>query len=120
MWLRLDEREHATVMAALRYWQRRAITVDGLDLDTVPETDIATNAGALDYLGETEIDALCERINTLEKATELEIEMARGQYADDECEIDDDAMTSRAEDGTGTWISAWVWTPTDETGQGAE
>jgi hypothetical protein len=28
--LKLNEREHATVMAALRYWQRTAVTVDGL------------------------------------------------------------------------------------------
>lgn len=53
--LELDERETGTVLAALRYWQRRAE-------NGAPEWEIATEpeGGPLD---EDEIDALCERIN---------------------------------------------------------
>lgn len=53
--LELDERETGTVLAALRYWQRRAE-------NGAPEWEIATEpeGGPLD---EVEIDALCERIN---------------------------------------------------------
>lgn len=36
-----------------------------------------------------------------------EIERARNEYANDECEIDDEAGTSRSDEGT--WVQAWVW-----------
>lgn len=36
---------------------------------------------------------------------------ARELYADDETAIDDDARMSVAEDGSGTWVQAWVWVP---------
>ena len=45
-------------------------------------------------------------------ATPEEIERARNDYAkgsDDDIEIDDDALTSRADNGT--WVQAWVWLP---------
>lgn len=43
------------------------------------------------------------------KATPAQVEAAREEWADDELEIDDEAMLSPAADGSGTWISAWVW-----------
>lgn len=55
----LDEREAATVLAALRHWQRGL----GDDVETSEVDDIATNGGALEALSEAEIDALCERLN---------------------------------------------------------
>ncbi len=48
-----------------------------------------------------------------QRATPAEIEEARDQYGDDENEIDDDAGTSRAEDGSGLWVQAWVWLARD-------
>lgn len=42
------------------------------------------------------------------RASAEEIERARDLYGDDECEIDDDALTSRAP-GEGLWVQAWVW-----------
>lgn len=48
-----NERELATVLAALRYWQRIGIRA------ACPEADIAGPDG----LWPEEIDALCERIN---------------------------------------------------------
>lgn len=40
-------------------------------------------------------------------ATEQERKAAKDEYATDECEIDEDAYTSHADDGY--WVSAWVW-----------
>lgn len=53
---RLNDREHATVLAALRYWQAQREEV-------VAENDIATNGGTVLALTDHEIDALCERLN---------------------------------------------------------
>lgn len=56
----LNDRELATVLAALRYWQ-------GLLLENAHVHDcgaIATDNGVLKPLEVDEIDALCERLNT--------------------------------------------------------
>lgn len=48
-------------------------------------------------------------------ATEDEINRARQQYAhgsDDNIEIDEEAATSRGDDGV--WVAAWVWLPNKE------
>lgn len=103
----LSERELATVLAALRYWQREGLHSSG------HEIEIATNGGTLAAMAEGEIDALCERINTASRATPEQIAEARAIYAagsGDDVEIDDDAATSRGGD-PGTWIAAWVWLP---------
>lgn len=42
-------------------------------------------------------------------ATPDEVAEARDQYADEELEIDEDALTSRADADDGLWVSAWVW-----------
>lgn len=49
----LDDRETATILAALRYWQREGCMSAG------PEQDIAPD----DPMTEAEIDDLCERLN---------------------------------------------------------
>ena len=57
--MKLDNRELATVLAALRYWQGILLEdVRSYDCDT-----IATDNGTLEPLGVGEIDALCERLN---------------------------------------------------------
>lgn len=56
----LSNRELATILAALRYWQ-------GMQLEDVRAFDcetIATDGGTLEPLEPEEIDALCERLNT--------------------------------------------------------
>lgn len=55
---KLDSRELATVLAALRRWQ---VVLDGPAQPR--EWDIATNEGTVEPLNELEIDALCERLN---------------------------------------------------------
>jgi hypothetical protein len=62
---KLDNREHATVLAALRYWQRK-----GLMDDPVAELDIASDGGTLDPLAADEIDALCEGLNHNDQVAE--------------------------------------------------
>lgn len=57
--VKLDDREHATVLAALHYWQQRG---DHLDISGI--LDIVTNGGEFESLDNTEINDLCERINT--------------------------------------------------------
>jgi len=56
----LNQRELATVLAALRYWQREGLNSSG------HEQEIATNEGEFPSLNAMEIDALCERINAPE------------------------------------------------------
>lgn len=45
-------------------------------------------------------------------ATIEQIEAARDEYGSDDIEIDDDAGTSSADDGT--WVQAWVWLPKED------
>lgn len=106
MWIRLDEREHATVMAALRYWQREGLNSGGHEIE-----QIATNAGALEPMDAAEVNRLCERvIMSPQQASPKLLEVARENYAapsDDDIEIDDDAATSEADEGT--WVMAWCY-----------
>ena len=55
--MQLNERDLATVLAALRYWQREGWVSSG------HEHDIASNGGSLNPLTRDEIDDLCERLN---------------------------------------------------------
>ena len=54
--------ELATILAALRYWQRRGLTSASMP-SVMPEWDIATNEGTVEPMTPAEIDNLCERIN---------------------------------------------------------
>jgi hypothetical protein len=63
----LDDRELATILAALRYWQRN-------DAAQGPESCIATNMGAFPPLGDEEIDMLCEQINLQHEANAMRVD----------------------------------------------
>jgi hypothetical protein len=56
--IRLNDRELATVLAALRYWAR-----EGLLSDASAEHDISTDGGTLEPLGGDEIRDLADRLN---------------------------------------------------------
>jgi len=56
----LTERELATVLAALRHYQR--ITLEGDD-SPLGLPDIATNCGEFTALDAREVDVLCEQLN---------------------------------------------------------
>lgn len=52
-----------------------------------------------------------------QQATPDEVVTARKLYAnhpDDNIEVDDDALVSRAPDGSGYWVEAWVWVEVPE------
>jgi hypothetical protein len=59
-----NQRERATMLAALRYWQREGLRSGG------HEQEIATGEGGFPYLDEAQIEALCERINVPDDAGE--------------------------------------------------
>lgn len=53
----LEGAELATVLAALRYWQREGLMSAG------HEQDIACDGGRIEPLNDSQIEALCERLN---------------------------------------------------------
>ena len=57
----LDERELATVLAALRYYQKLVMFDSDRPMDI---NNIATDCGQLTPLTDTEISRLCQRLNT--------------------------------------------------------
>lgn len=64
MQVNLNERELATVLAALRYWQRVGYVQSAMHGGrALPEWSIAIDGGTLTELSHAEIDFLCERIN---------------------------------------------------------
>jgi len=44
------------------------------------------------------------------------VETARVLYQNDECQIDDNARSSEADDDSGIWVQAWVWVPNNKEG----
>lgn len=60
--MQLDQRELATVLAALRYWQRLLERGSSISQQVTSDA-IATDDGQVEPLTADEIDALCERIN---------------------------------------------------------
>ena len=55
--MKFTDRELATVLAALRMWQRLGVARD------CPEQDIATDGGNIKPLHDHDIDDLCDRVN---------------------------------------------------------
>ena len=62
MYLNVNDRELATILAALRYWQRRGI-LGPTKPHCLAEWDVAADNGKHTPLSADEIDALCERVN---------------------------------------------------------
>jgi len=62
--LRLDQRELATILAALRYRQDENLT-SGPQISDLAIRDIATDGGTLKPLDRREIDALCQKLNAV-------------------------------------------------------
>ena len=72
--LAVDERELATILAALRFHQDENLQ----SCDDIPDTaikEIATNGGSLKPLNFDEVARLCERINTSEEACNASLSM---------------------------------------------
>lgn len=66
-----NPRAFATVLAALRYWQREGLFSDGA------EQDIATDGG-IPPMSADEIDVLCEELNQQDTPTRIVIELEGG------------------------------------------
>lgn len=62
--IHFGERSLATVLAALRYWQRTG----GPDNLRLPEREIVTDGDTLEPLSVSEIDELCETLNCADSA----------------------------------------------------
>jgi hypothetical protein len=79
MFLQVDAREFATILAALRYWQRDGLATDEQgDLAAPgPENDVATDGGTHEPLDLEEIDELCERLNCEPSALTRLVEILR-------------------------------------------
>lgn len=60
--IEVDDREVATILAALRFYQAGRQFDASARMEAID--DIATNGGDVDALDAEEIDELCERINT--------------------------------------------------------
>jgi hypothetical protein len=59
MQLKLTDRELATILAALRYWDREIVA----SRRWASEIDIATDGGNHVPLDTAQVNALCERLN---------------------------------------------------------
>ncbi len=68
MLLNVTGREFATILAGLRYWQRKGI-LGPTKPHCLAEYDIASDAGKVQPLGNLEIDELCERLNFADTPT---------------------------------------------------
>lgn len=66
--MKLNKRELATAIAALRYWQRKGL------ISCDHEIDIATDEGTLKIMQPREIDDLCRRLNN-DKERDINDEM---------------------------------------------
>lgn len=56
----LNERERATILAALRLWERT------VDRNLLPEFVVATDGGTVVPMPTIEIEALCWKVNTVD------------------------------------------------------
>ena len=67
--MKLTNQELATVLAALRFWQRHGPKHENSFFDRIDQTEqdfldeIRTDGGAFEDLSIEEIDDLCERLN---------------------------------------------------------
>ena len=66
--LTVDERELATILAALRLRQKDLRRRNGEFVSIMNEDQIATDGWRIDALGVKAIDRLCERLNCTAKA----------------------------------------------------
>jgi hypothetical protein len=115
----LTERQHATILAALRFYQEEG-------LDELPN-DIATDCGTVKALDDAEIDALCEEINHSglefgqcvqilgEDDSDPYVAAALDHVRDGELEVDVPTIVSRGEDD-GAYVMSWIWIENEEAG----
>jgi hypothetical protein len=101
----MTKRERATVLAALRYWQRVGLEAGG----QMEEADIAAGFGTLEALNAEEIDALAERIRAGE-TERVESEDAEPPMAPAEAE---QLLRAKFTAADADEIKTYVWGPGD-------
>ncbi|MBI5425735.1 MAG: hypothetical protein HZA32_16795 [Opitutae bacterium] len=107
----MDEREHATVLAALRHYQAALAT------GVFPAiAEIATAGGLIRALEEQEIDALCERLNSdrperinrkVREALRTAIRLAERELMNWKLDRVDDAKHRALRKALGRYQEAW-------------
>lgn len=123
----LDDAQHATVLAALRFYQQEGLRDRATRWPLID--DIATNSGQVKALRSTQIDDLCEAINH----AGLSFGEIVNRLGDDDSdpyvaaaqqhrllnegalEVDETAVVSRGDD-PGAYVMAWLWISNTEAG----
>ena len=118
---RLDKREFATVLAALRLWQS-SLGPDRFPAQARAHDDFGPffeDGKKFAPLSKEEIDSLCERINVEEDETDKAFRVAakRLVHREGTVEVDDDAVVSRGDDEEGAYVEAWIWVEAERLGQ---
>jgi hypothetical protein len=116
----LQNKELATVLAALRFWQSK-IGPDRLPAQANAVADFAlffengNKYAPKDAMDKPEIDSLCERLNEGDGENFEAYRKAAKRMFQDEGTIEiDDGATVSAGDANGAYVEAWVWVPDDE------
>ncbi|MBE7540614.1 MAG: hypothetical protein HS122_19670 [Opitutaceae bacterium] len=136
--LLVDDRQHATLLAALRFYQAQGMGEPTNRTDAIH--DIATNGDEVVSLDASGIDKLCERLQASSARPEVlaslkDEGMTIGEcvtalavpnddpyvlaarqlvQGDNDTEIDDNTTTSVGEDGA--WVLGWIWVNNEEAG----
>jgi hypothetical protein len=114
----LTPEAHATVLAALRFYQTAFAACDAPPASV---REIATNGGAVQPLDGKQIDQLCESLNQhgldfsaiVPLFAELAqhspyVAAAQRMAKEGEIEVDDPAVVSKGDDD-GAYVMAWMW-----------
>ena len=78
--MKLDDQQLATVLAALRFWQR--VGKAGNCPEAQPECDVLTNGGEVEGLTKDEIDDFCEEINADDGPGDIRMDRVRIETKD--------------------------------------
>lgn len=122
----LDDAQHATVLAALCYYQRQGMGDPSKRDDDIHE--IATNGDTVVSLDDAGIDELRMSINHtgvdfavmpgifgVSRETDPFAKAAFDNYhRDGEIEVDDPAVLSQSDEGA--YVMAWVWVSNEDAG----
>ena len=93
-----------------KYLEAFKLALEVLEAEKAEQPDKDDDRWQKGARGAEAIKKCQEAISILEGktfATDEQIKAAKDLYQDDECEIDEGALTSEAD--TGVWVAAWVW-----------
>ncbi|QIG69166.1 hypothetical protein EVB77_132 [Rhizobium phage RHph_N1_10] len=115
MWINLDDKQMTGVESALA----SSISRYREALDTLMNGNQALNAKAIKTVTQAkdELQAILDRFGKIRADFDPAdpYREAAKQQANDELEVDDDAVVSPGDD-PGAWVHAWIWIRNDEVG----